>query len=516
MRRFPFSRPVWALPFFALPLACISNNQANPGDDAGGLPAEDGAAPLPDATTGGSDSATDAAPTHDATAPLDGSPVGDAGTDAPVDAAPQPLVLHVTQNGAPESGVAVVFQDATGNVLSNTTTDATGSVSQLVTAGSQVTVIMGTATLPNVVTVQAVEPGDVLTFLDDAQAVTIPSEYLDVTLPAETWDAASATTYLYAGRCGASAGSEIYITAGCESNGTYPLLAYAQDTSGQEIAYTYQANNALVPDGGVPDGGVVPVTVSQPWLTPTATQSLTTSALPLLADGGAASVNLTYTYAEVSGGVPVSLLPTTSTTDGGVVTDVFPIHTGFGDFVQTTAQARLLGSSNAESVVIGGTRGAPPAGSASAAYDLSALPLFLTAGVDRSDAGVATDMSWTTAAPLTSAAGIVSALQWSYYPGDGGPNVNGTWTIVSPSSATSAVLPSLPAPLASWGPVQGSGYNQLPRVAAIQSSLIPGYAALRAQFANVSLFASGNWQATLPLLPANGTILVSVIYPNEG
>jgi hypothetical protein len=195
---------------------------------------------------------------------------------------------------------------------------------------------------------------------------------------------------------------------------------------------------------------------------------------------------------------------------------VFPIHTGFGDFVETTAQARLLGSGNALSVILAGTRSATPTTSESAAFDLSPLPLFLDAGIDRSDAGTPTDMSWTTAAPLSAAAGIVSQLQWNDYPGDGGPNVSGTWTIVSPASVASAVLPSLPAALAAWGPVLGSNYGQLPRVAAVQGSLVPSYAALRAQFANLTLFSGNDWQATLPVLPANGTVVVSVIYPDEG
>jgi hypothetical protein len=246
----------------SIPVACVSSN-ASPNEDSGAPPGQDGAPPSEDAAPSGSD----------ATLP-------DAGTDAPEkdsateDAGPQPLTVHVLLGLAPESGVLVVFQDASGAVVSSATTDATGSVSQLVTAGSQVTVALGTTLAPRLVTIQAVEPGDVLTLVDTPPASTL-AENVNVTLPAPTWDASGATEYVYAAQCGTSAGSPVYVNPDCQLNGQFPLLAYAQASGGQELAYTYQTGNALLEDGGTDA-----ITVTRPWATSSVVEQLTTSSLP--------------------------------------------------------------------------------------------------------------------------------------------------------------------------------------------------------------------------------------------
>lgn len=108
----------------SVPLGCVANNSGSPSDDGGPPLSEDSGTP----------------PGQDATVPPVDSGGSDAGvnaSDSSVDAGPQPVTVNVLLAGAPESGVLVVFQDASGAVVTTATTGATGSVSQLVVAGSR-------------------------------------------------------------------------------------------------------------------------------------------------------------------------------------------------------------------------------------------------------------------------------------------------------------------------------------------------------------------------------------------
>ncbi len=73
----------------------------------------------------------------------DGAP-RDAPADVPVDAAPLPVTVTVIGPNGPESGVTIVFDDSTGALIGTATTSATGTVSQLLPAGSEVTAAFGT------------------------------------------------------------------------------------------------------------------------------------------------------------------------------------------------------------------------------------------------------------------------------------------------------------------------------------------------------------------------------------
>jgi hypothetical protein len=66
------------------------------------------------------------------------------------------MSLRVQNSGLPLADLAVVFHDADGEVLGQTTTDADGVASGEVAEGGMVTVIGGTTRL----TVAGVEPGD--------------------------------------------------------------------------------------------------------------------------------------------------------------------------------------------------------------------------------------------------------------------------------------------------------------------------------------------------------------------
>ena len=489
-----------------LPVACVSSTAAAPGDEDSGVPQ-------------GGDSGPQG---NDATVPPgEDAATSDAGVDTGVDAGPQPLTLRVLLGGAPEPGVSVVFQDATGTALTTATTGATGTVSQLVTAGSQVTVVLGTQRNPNLVTIQDVAPGDVLTVTDTSTSPTPIDDEVTTTLPASTWDAAAVSEVVYAGQCSDPVAYPLYLGTNCESAGQFPLFARAVDNTTQvEVAYTYQTGNALVPDGGLPDGDTtLPVVVTRAWSTSTATETVTGTNVPPL-PVGAQGGYVTQVYAEVSGGVPLSLLGSDATTDdAGAQSAQFVIHTGYPDFVQAGAYTTVsTESGNVISIVGGATRSAPPTTSQSASFDLSTLPLITSATVDANDGGIPgqPNVTWTSAGSLSAANGIYVSAQWNAEVATdaGSVSVNGTWTLVAPPTATSVQAPALPASLAAWSPGATASWNSTPRVAAVQASFLSGYAGFRAQAGSLPLMSG--YAIVVPTLPVNGTIYVSGIYPDEG
>jgi hypothetical protein len=87
-----------------------------------------------------------------------------------LDAGAQPVSVTVFLGGAPEPGVLVAFQDATGAVLGSAKTDAKGTAAMVVPAGSQVTAMLGTPGSGSlaIYTYVGVEPGDALSVVDPA------------------------------------------------------------------------------------------------------------------------------------------------------------------------------------------------------------------------------------------------------------------------------------------------------------------------------------------------------------
>jgi hypothetical protein len=473
----------------AVPVACVaSTNPSAPGDDAGPLPGEDSGTPGTDATAPGGDSGSDAGPV-------------DSGADS-ADAAPAPLTLTVLSGGLPESGVLVVFQDATGAVVSTATTDATGTVSQLVVAGSQLTAALGTAASPRLVTVQSVEPGDAITLVDTASAGTTPDEPVLVTAPAPPWDASGTVANVNAGAdCGNELGYSFELTASCSSAGQFPLLVRAENESGTELGYTYQTGNPLVPE----DGGPLQVAISRAWATSSVTQTIS-AIVP-------GTPNMGFSYTEISGGVPVSGSGAGYETEDGGYSEAYVVHSGYPDFVQTGASAGTLADS-VSSVVGGVTRAAPAATSQTTSFDLTTLPAITGSSVDSTDAGTLVQpvVSWMSAGSLSSANGIILSTYWSGDLPDGGGLVQGSWTIVTPSTTTTVQAPVMPSSAASFVPFAGATYARVPQVAALEAPFVPGYAGLKAQFGTLLVFRGSNSSPELPTLPVNGTLYLSVVY----
>ena len=150
---------------------------------------------------------------------------------------------------------------------------------------------------------------------------------------------------------------------------------------------------------------------------------------------------------------------------------------------------------------------------------LSSLPYITTSSLDSSDAGTPAqpNVSWTTSGAATAAAGVFVSLQWYARDVDAGTSINGTWTILAPSTATSVRAPALPAASQSFAPASNAQFNSAPRVGLVSGSLVPSYGVLRGEFGAIPFFgANSDWSFALPALPADGTINFSVIFPNEG
>ncbi len=539
VRFLSFVAPLAAAPLaFAALAACVNTPPVVPlPDDSGVNPPGDGSAPrdgaVADGTTPGDgtapegDAASDAAAAKDGQAPdgatsLDGGSLDAGAADGALPASGPITVVVATANG-PEPGVPVLFQDVTGAVVATGTTDATGSVKETVATGSGVTAVLGTLLAPSLVTVLAVEPGDVLAILDPSVPPAGANNLVTATsLPGSSPD--GATFAMFAGTCEGTATAppvSLSLAPGCVAGGTFPLLVLAEDATPNELAFAFQKQNAAIVDAGAADDGgpvEIDLTVGGTWATST---PLTLSALhaPVNPVDGA------LVYGEIAGGVAyvqtTSIGNAVNAVDAGAPPEAtFRAHTGYPDFVQAEVNAIAYdpnvvgGSQNGNVLLAVATRAAAASPPPSVDF-ANALPTVISSTVAFDDVTRPT-LSWTTSAPATSAAGTVSVLSWQSTVDDGGTQA-GTWTIVSPATTTTLQAPSLGA-LAARGP-SGTGVSwQGYVIAMLSGTFLPTYASLRATSASFwspasSLLTGYSERALIPPLPANGTLQVSAVVP---
>jgi hypothetical protein len=492
------------------PTGCFSASSGGSGPDANFNPQQDAefmdSGPGPDSSMA-IDSSVDA--------PVDSSTtVVEAGVDAPVETGPQPITVVVTNALGPESGVTVVFQDATGApILTPQTTDASGTVVETMAAtGDQVTVVMGTAVRYYLFTVQGIALGDTIAVYDPTADAALSTGEVSV----DSWpDAAppGAANYQAAiGRCGGGNSAPpiaVYMTNGCEVAAHYPVLLTASDVNGTPVGYDWQKGNAIAPD----DAGISHVTVSNPWSTTSDTLTVSGSGVPAFLYGDDTTIALT----SVTTGVP-----TQSSSEFGPVTDAgvswpFTVPAGYADSIQAEANVSSFDINFGVAISAVATRGAPPADSGTTSIDMSPLlPTFNAASVDvtSTDAGAAQPLvNWSLidAGSVAAADGVLVTLLWS------GGSSPGVWTLVAPPTATSVQTPALP-PSAPYAPSSSAFWPTVPAVAIVQASFFGGYAGLRAQAGTAGLtsLVANSWGsgAIVPPLPANGTLEMTAVTEN--
>jgi hypothetical protein len=474
-----------APPLFALfVLGCAGDDTNPPAPDSGSSGVQDG-------------SATDATVSPPQ---IDGGG-GDGASSVAADGGSPVTVAVVDSNGSPEANVTVVFGDATGAVLGVGVTDATGAVSGLVSAGGEVTVLLGTTSTPTLVTTFGVEPGDQLSAIDVSGSQASFIETISVTaLPASPPDDDAGITFLLnAGTCGATGASpplafEVYASPPpCVVAGAFPLLLVDQDLAGNPLAFAFQKSNAALADAGALSLSMA----GAAWATPTQ-ESLVVSNAP----SGFEPPN--YVFTEVAGGVPSTAPP--SALDGGVA---FSVHPGYADFVQTEVNVQLgmpPGDDGGVSAYVFAAMAQRSATAPSAlALDMSQIPPFLeVASLDSSNAARPV-VSWTGAAPLANADGVLAVVSWS----------GGSWTFVVPPGQSSARAPALPTSSSAWAPGPGASFGPVV-VSIVQATFWSDYAAFRAAPAALvtqSLIdlngCVGTNGSCVPPLPADGTFSMS-------
>jgi hypothetical protein len=427
------------------------------------------------------------------------------------EAGPLPVTVVVVTDRGPEPGVAVVFQDSTGNAQSTVMTDTTGRASQVVPTGSQITVVLGTTANVQLLTIEGVAPGDVLT-AHDATDTTLSNALVSIDgLPGSPPDGTN--DYIaQIGNCSAEFASPpgvVEMRPGCENAGTFPILVQALGPSGEYgeslLGFTYQNGNTLPLDGGTAH-----VTLNGPWSTTLTTQSIAVQ--------NELETQYTYSeYTEIANGVGDGNGQYVEPgTDGGGSAQ-YTAYPGYPTSIQSEVNVSATRGPNIAVSAIA-TRGAPSLDGGTATFDMSTLlPLLDNVTLDMSQPAQPT-VSWVTeAGSLAGASGTIVMVTWNGT-NDGG-DVQGTWTIVAPPTATSVQAPLLPAALSAWEPTADANFSTSPAVIVVQGSFLAGYADLRAQFAGLSSL-QGVTQDTflsagaVPTLPVDGTVRLTAMTYN--
>jgi hypothetical protein len=494
---------VAGVPVFAP--ACFSNNNSQPGSDAG-APRFDAGLPAVDATLprGPDGSAPEAAPdTYVAEASVPDAPVPEAG--------PQPVTVVVHSALGPEQGVTVVFQDASGAVLFTGITDALGSASAFVPAGSQATALMGTVASPSLMTIQGVAPGDVLAVYDSSSDLTTSQVSIDVA-PDAGPPPGAASFIAHIGGCSygfISFPVQIPLSPSydCQAQGAFSVLLNAQagaDGGYADLGYAVQKGNMLPPDGGV-----AYVTMTGAWSTTTGTETLVPTNVP-------AGTNPLMSLAEVANGVSTPDNFSVFVDDAGTQDYVFKTFPGLGDSLQGEAAlynpSFLLNSTYA--LAVSGVATKRLGDSGTSTFDLGQnFPLITQASIDASSQAQPAVAWGSEAGALTPADGVFVAVSWSDLTDAGAP-VRGRWTIVAPPASSSVTAPALPPASASWAPSPTASFVAVPVVVVVDADFVADYAQLRAQAGSLPISASvlnGRSTNVAPPLPADGTLKLTAI-----
>ncbi|HEX3771927.1 MAG TPA: hypothetical protein VHV30_13720, partial [Polyangiaceae bacterium] len=420
-----------------LVLGCFSgdDNAGSPGIDADVDSAVPEDSSLPDVTTPPMEASAEAAtPAPDA---------GDAGGGATPDVAEEPapplgVTIVVLGPGGPESGVTIVFDDASGAFVSQAMTDASGRVTQVLAPNSMVTAVLGSADLANLVTVTGVQPGDTLTAIDGSPQ---PSVEVQVTDPPSPPDGTNALI-VNAGDCAGSAeidGNNPPVLVENMSapfcigpTGQFPLLSLATDGENGTLGYTYQKNFQITVDGGTSD-----ITLSSAWQTQLGQETVSFTNAP-------DNLNPYVLLGQYASAVPY----TSSDSEPNVVdaggASSFETYPGYSDFLQAEIQIQNETPGGATDQVMAIRSGAPTTAqpNGTIAFDLSQLLPSITGVTVDATTPARPSATVTATSSLASTSGMFVTLDWVDVPdGGSGATVRGRWLVVGPPSASAIQFP---------------------------------------------------------------------------
>jgi hypothetical protein len=426
--------------------------------------------------------------------PSEAGPPPDAGADADAAVAPKGVTVMVVAGLAPKPDARVLAHDATGAVVADLKTDATGKVT-LATAPSMVTVLtqygLGSSASFEPLTYVGVVDGDNL-------VVDATDPYVDTSTAAGSYTVSFAAPFAgatdYDVRIGASCGGAtstpanpltVAVTSTCV--GAQNAIFATASNAGSPLAYGFVKGAAKPAVGGALAVG--PITF--------VAKGTTTVKATNLAAGDSGYGNLF----AIANGTSFYTSSIGGTLEGAGLD--FSTATGFADAYQSTVTAQHYdnGGTQARTFVRRETTVAPATESLAAFDFATALPAvtnvtYANATVERPEVTV------TSAAPMAAADGAVAVIGW--YISNGEQSQNGRWTILLPPSTSTFKVPALPPGLDPGFVPNANSYVY--EVSFVEASQVPGYKELK------SLPASpAGWSlldASRPL-PAAGTLRVS-------
>ncbi len=515
----------------ALPLLSVgcfsSNNPGSVGDASTDATqeAEGPDAPSPEASPADA-TTTDATPAADsaAEASSDGSgPVTDAGAEAAAEAGSSLLAVVV---GAPrgfEPGVPVVWSDATGAMVDQSTTDAQGRASTSAPTAVTVTVVLGTPLAPTLYTVMGLTAGETVPVVDVTQLVAHAAATVHVYIPAyPPQGAIEASSPGFANWVGGTFGGgaapvtmPVTVNNGVgvvQTDAGYvaaiPTLSEMYTSGGTPIGYAWTSAPLPPYDAGT-EAGTETVTLSSAWST---SYHLEQTALSGWDGGGA----VTTSFAEAFDGLLIPIdnynLAPANPAPGEV--QYAYTHPGYAERyqVETTYTTGRLSDGNYAVTFIGA--GPPLTADTVITFDATALgtaPYIASTGVVASAAGQPV-FSWTLGSgDLSAATAIVFTGAWDATVGS--QSQSGLWTIVSPgTSATSLTPPHLPASLAQYANPSGGrgGYGALYVVQG--QTEFPTYTSFASGASAFLRMTCGALAPTYPVLAGTGTSVITSNY----
>ena len=352
------------------------------------------------------------------------------------------ITVQQRDSAEPASDVTVVFHDASGAVLSTTTTDASGKARGTIPSSGQITVVRA----DDLLTIAGASPGASYLVPGIPEGRQLPLGQATVTTPGALAGAPAGATYSLSVGCStqsfAAAATSVTISVfpTCPAdNGTVHVVARVLDDQGALLAVSAVAATASGGD----------------W----------TATLPAWTQGPGLTVDVTGAPAgTVSIGTDVAfVLDGRVFVGGGRSADGtsgsfgFPVDDGAIDALAVTTSARFSDGYATTTTI------APPSGDTQTVPLASAL-LPRLSNVDVSD-GVRAEMSFS-AGSLAGADGGIATFSW---------DETSTWrVVVPPGTASPIVLPALPDDLAAHRP---SGDPDAPLLSFWESSRIDSYPA---------------------------------------
>ncbi len=402
---------------------------------------------------------------------------------------PKGVKVVVTKDGVPQKDVRVVPHDSTGAALTDTKTDATGTVT-FATAPAMVTVLS---------TLNGSNPA-ALTYLGtaDGDVLNVALQFFPPELPAFANFTASINAFANATFYNFNVGES------CGSNTNDPpqptnISLYNQCLAAQNAVLATVYGNAGILGFGFLKNQAKPAanaTVVLPTITATAagTLTMTGSNLPassnIEAELRSIANSFGYYTSDRSGNI----------TAGGYT---FPIATGFADAYQSLVVANKITAG--PPVTKGFLRRDASNGTAAQtlAYDFGQTLPYITNGVTGGTGAPARpDVTLTADASLAATDGGLVRIKWNVV---GGLVTTPQWTFVVPPGTTTFKVPALPADATAYVPQAGATVMD---ALFVESGLLPGYAQLKALPMSVDGQPPTGTDVSKPL-PLNGTVKIT-------